>query len=294
MAWGATFDAAGFESPGFAKRTIAALDQSFAQGAVAVKIWKTIGLLIRSKSGAYLMADDPALRPILDAVAARNKTLFAHLAEPITSWLPLEKQKPSHALYYGAHPEWHMYKHPGVPSKQAILAARDRMLAQHPKLRVVGCHLGSMEEDVADAARRLDRYPNFAVDTAARMPDLMGQPRDKVRAFLMRYQDRILYATDIVWTGTSKEADVMKELRGHLQPRLALPGHERDHRLPHRPHKGEGVGTAAFRPAEDLLRERREVGARAGPLRTAIARAFRDSYFFRKLTSLKSNTAESS
>jgi predicted TIM-barrel fold metal-dependent hydrolase len=54
-----------------------------------------------------------------------------------------------------------------------------------------------MEEDVDDIARRLDRYPNFAVDTAARVVHLMRQPREKVRAFLIRYSDRVLYGTDI-------------------------------------------------------------------------------------------------
>ncbi|HEV2699935.1 MAG TPA: amidohydrolase, partial [Terriglobales bacterium] len=40
--------------------------------------------------------------------------------------------------------------------------------------------------------------PNFAVDTAARVEYLMMQPRDKVRAFLIKYQDRVLYGTDLV------------------------------------------------------------------------------------------------
>jgi predicted TIM-barrel fold metal-dependent hydrolase len=55
-----------------------------------------------------------------------------------------------------------------------------------------------METDVDQIASRFDRYPNFAVDTAARVEYLMMQPRDKVRAFLMKYQDRVLYGTDLV------------------------------------------------------------------------------------------------
>ena len=63
------------------------------------------------------------------------------------------------------------------------------MLANNPKLRVVGCHLGSMEADVGEIAQRFDRYPNFAVDTAARVVSLMMQPPEKVRTFLIKYQD---------------------------------------------------------------------------------------------------------
>ena len=86
---------------------------------------------------------------------------------------------------------------PGTPEKQTILQARDHLLAMNPDLRVVGAHLGSMENDLDDLSTRLDRYPNFAVDTAARVRTLAIQPRDKVRAFILKYQDRILYGTDL-------------------------------------------------------------------------------------------------
>jgi predicted TIM-barrel fold metal-dependent hydrolase len=56
-----------------------------------------------------------------------------------------------------------------------------------------------METDVHEIATRLDRYPHFAVDTAARVHYLMLQPRDKVRSFLIKYQDRILYGTDLLF-----------------------------------------------------------------------------------------------
>jgi len=67
----------------------------------------------------------------------------------------------------------------------------------NPKLRVVGAHLGSMEADVDQIAARFDKYPNFAVDTAARMQSLEIQPTEKVRAFILKYQDRIVYGTDL-------------------------------------------------------------------------------------------------
>ena len=45
-------------------------------------------------------------------------------------------------------------------------------------------------------AKRLDAYPNFAVDTAARIRYFARGDRDQVRQFLTQYQDRVLYATD--------------------------------------------------------------------------------------------------
>jgi predicted TIM-barrel fold metal-dependent hydrolase len=92
-----------------------------------------------------------------------------------------------------------------------ILAARDHLLAENPKLRVVGAHLGSMETDLDEIAKHLDRYPNFAVDTAARMEYLMIQPREKVRNFLTKYQDRIVYGTDLEFLNDEATADALKE-----------------------------------------------------------------------------------
>ncbi len=195
IAWATAFDARGFESREFPSQAIAGLTQSFDQGAIAVKIWKNVGMGIRSKSGAYLLPDNPALTPVFDAIQKADKTLIAHLAEPDGAWLPLNSSNPEIA-YYSRHPEWYMYGRGGVPAKETILAARDRILERHPKLRVVGCHLGSDEEHWDRLAKRLDEYPNFAVDVAARVRYFVRGDHEQARQFLMKYQDRVLYGTD--------------------------------------------------------------------------------------------------
>jgi hypothetical protein len=195
-AWCSTFDPQDFDKPGFASRSNKVLNDTFAQGAVAVKIYKSIGMELKKKDGSYLMPDDPVFRPILTDIAAHGRTVLAHIAEPTSSWRPLDPANPDYS-YYKDNPDWFMYLHPDHPSKETILAARDRMLADNPRLRVIGCHLGSMEVDVDDIAQHFDHYPNFAVDTAARTIYLMMQPPEKVRAFLTRYQDRVVYGTDL-------------------------------------------------------------------------------------------------
>src|SRR5262249_1489060 len=159
--------------------------------AIAVKIWKNIGMAIRAKTGAYLLPDDPALLPIYEAIQRADRTLVAHLAEPDGAWLPLDDRNPEFA-YYSKNPQWHMSGKPDAPVKDAILAARDKVLARYPNLRVVGCHLGSDEDDLKRLARRLDAYPNFAVDTAARVRYFARADRNQARDFLIHYQDRIL------------------------------------------------------------------------------------------------------
>lgn len=204
-AWCSTFDAQDFEKPNFAWQTNKVLNEAFAKGAVAVKIYKDIGMELKKRDGSYLMPDDPVFNPIFANIAARNRTVLAHIAEPTSSWRPLDPANPDYS-YYKNNPNWFMFLHPERPSKEAILAARDRMLANNPRMRVVGCHLGSMEVDVDDIARRFDRYPNFAIDTAARVIYLVMQPPEKVRAFLLKYQDRVLYGTDLElmpWSDTA-------------------------------------------------------------------------------------------
>jgi predicted TIM-barrel fold metal-dependent hydrolase len=189
-----TFDPFRFSQPDFLKTTIDQLNQDFANGAIAVKVWKNVGMELKDSRGHYVMVDDPRLEPIFQDIAAHNKTLIAHQAEPDVAWTPDPKALDS--SYYAEHPEWDMSKVAGAPTKSAVLASRDHLLAENPKLRVVGAHFGSMESDVNLVAQRLDRSPNFAVDTAARVPHLTIQPRAKVRAFLIKYQDRVLYGTD--------------------------------------------------------------------------------------------------
>jgi predicted TIM-barrel fold metal-dependent hydrolase len=202
-----TFDPFRLSQPDFLKTAIDQLNQDFDNGAIAVKVWKNVGMELKDSSGHYIMVDDPRLQPILQDIAAHNKTLIAHQAEPDVAWIPDSKAIDN--SYYVEHPEWNMSKIAGAPSKAVVIASRDHLLAKNPSLRVIGAHLGSMESNVDLVAQRLDRYPNFAVDTAARVPHLTMQPRAKVRAFLIKYQDRVLYGTD---TDIIRRSDVKSSI----------------------------------------------------------------------------------
>jgi predicted TIM-barrel fold metal-dependent hydrolase len=190
-----TFDLTRRDDPDYADQVKRWLDATFQKGAVMVKIWKEVGMDIKDRQGRFVMPDDPVFDPVYAFLAERHKPLLAHLAEPLEAWQPLNPDG-VHYGYYSKNPEWHVYKREGFPSHAQIVGARDRILEKHPKLTVIGAHLGSLEHDVDEIAPRLDRYPNFNVDTSARTVDLTRQPSDKVRAFLIKYQDRVLYGLD--------------------------------------------------------------------------------------------------
>ncbi len=191
-----TFDLTKRYEPDYAEQVAAWLDNSFEAGAIMTKIWKEVGMEMKTPAGEYLMPDDPVLDPIYKHLAMRNKPLLAHLAEPIAAWLPLNPES-VHYGYYSNNPEWHVYGREGFPSHETILAARDRILEKHPSLTVIGAHCGSMSHDLNEVAKRFDRYPNFYIDVSARTPDLRRQPAEKVRNFFIKYQDRIMYGTDL-------------------------------------------------------------------------------------------------
>lgn len=196
-----TFSMAGFGTPGWTERTIAALDAAFAKGAVAVKVWKNIGMVATDADGRRVFLDDPRFDGVMRHLEERGIPLIAHQGEPRNCWLPLDQMTTENdRSYFREHPEYYMYLHPEEPSYEALMAARDRFVARHPKLAFDGAHMASLEWSVDELAKFLDRYPNAVVDLAARLSNLQVQSnadRAKVRAFFIKYQDRILYGTDL-------------------------------------------------------------------------------------------------
>ena len=207
-----SFDPFSFSQPNYAQTATRGLDQDFANGAIAVKIWKNVGMEIKDASGRYLMPDDPVFQPIFEDIAAHNRTLVAHVADPDSGWQAPNPSSPDYE-YYRDHPAAYMYGKKGVPDKAQILAARDHVLEKNPHLRVVGAHLGSMESNLTELGQHLDRYPNFAVDLAARMPYFEMVPRDTIIAFITKYQDRLIYGTDNGFRGgTSKTIEHLESV----------------------------------------------------------------------------------
>lgn len=213
--WATTFSMQGFGTPGWSDRVNAALVRDTAQGARAVKIWKNVGMIEKDADGKLVMLDAPALSPVAEQVRALGLALIGHQGEPHNCWLPLDQMTTDNDReYFRNHPEYHMFLHPDQPGYEDQIAARDRFVAAHPQLRFVGAHMGSLEYDVDRLAAFLDRYPNASVDLAARMSQVQYQSlrdRDKVRGFFIRYQDRLLYGTDLTFGPDADPAEFKRE-----------------------------------------------------------------------------------
>jgi predicted TIM-barrel fold metal-dependent hydrolase len=149
-----------------------------------------------------VMIDNPRFDPVFDFIIQNKIPVLGHLGEPKNCWLPLEEMTiKGDKSYYTAFPVYHMYRHPEYPSYEAQIASRDHLLEKHPDMQFIGAHLGSLEWNVDELAKRLDKFPNMAVDMAARITHLQFQSASrwqKVHDFMIKYQDRLLYATDNV------------------------------------------------------------------------------------------------
>jgi predicted TIM-barrel fold metal-dependent hydrolase len=214
VVYATTFSVGTFNTNDWQQQTIAKIKNAVLDGAIAVKIWKNVGMDLKDTNGNFVMIDNPKLDPVLDYLAKNNIPLIAHLAEPKECWMPLE-QMVLHKGYYSEHPEYHMYLHPEYPSYETHMKARDHMLEKHPDLKFINAHLGSLEWSLEELSKRLDKFPNMAVDLA-RMPELFLHAKNdwqKTRNFFIKYQDRLLYATDVQVAQTNDPA-VMKE-RSH-------------------------------------------------------------------------------
>jgi predicted TIM-barrel fold metal-dependent hydrolase len=213
---------------------------------VACKFWKNIGMAIKKPDETFLMIDDPLFDPIYEYLERSGRTALMHIADPLASWQPPDEQNP-HFNYYSQHSEWHMYLKPDYPSHEQLMDARDRVLERFPKLRVVGAHLASLEHDVAEVTRRLERYPNLAVDTSARTLDLALQDKDSVRTFFSKYQDRILFGTDVVETKPlssateEKRSEAVEGLMSRIKLILSFFGSEDDLEFRGRQIRGLGL-----------------------------------------------------
>ncbi|MEP6883125.1 MAG: amidohydrolase family protein [Gammaproteobacteria bacterium] len=196
-----TFSMNGFGGAGWTANTISHIDSELARGALAVKVWKNIGMVEKNTQGHLIMLDDPGFDGVMRHLEERGIPLIAHQAEPKNCWLPLDAMTTENdRSYFRDHPEYYMYLHPEQPSYEDLMGARDRFVARHPQLHFVGAHMASLEWSVDRVAKFLDAYPNASIDLAARMTQVQYQSKDhyaKVRRFFIRYQDRILYGTDL-------------------------------------------------------------------------------------------------
>jgi predicted TIM-barrel fold metal-dependent hydrolase len=187
--------------PGYPKWQADELARAKDAGAKGVKVLKTLGLYLREQitTGPLVKIDDPRFDPMWEACGALGLAVAIHVSDPEAFFLPIDRFNERYEELH-AHPDWSFHGK-DFPSNAELMAARDRVLARHPKTTFIGLHVGHGAENLAAVSAALDKYANFHVEIGARIGELGRQPRAS-RAFFEKFQDRILFGTDAVPRGT--------------------------------------------------------------------------------------------
>lgn len=184
-----------FKEADYPKLQAQAIEQAQRAGAHGLKILKTLGLYLRENttSGSLVKIDDVHFDPMWDACAQLNMPVAIHISDPVAFFTPSDRFNERYEELNN-HPDWSFYGK-DFPNNAALIAARNRVMARHPKTQFVTLHFGNFAENLQNVAENLDRFPNMSVDMAARIGELGRQPVT-ARKFFEKYQDRILFATD--------------------------------------------------------------------------------------------------
>ena len=173
------------------------LERAHAAGARGLKLTKTLGLYLREQitRGPLVAIDDPRFDPMWETCAALSMPVAIHVSDPAAFFLPVDRFNERYEELH-AHPDWSV-QGGDFPSNGELLAARDRVIARHPRTTFIGLHVGHWAENLSAVGEALAHFPNLHVEIGARIGELGRQPR-AARRFFEAYQDRILFGTDAI------------------------------------------------------------------------------------------------
>ncbi len=190
----ANVDWARINDPDFAPQAAAQLERDVkVGGAAGLKVFKNLGMDTYWADGSRVRTDDARLAPIWEKAGALGIPVLIHTAEPPAFFLPVDRhneryleltQFPGRARPPGKYPPF-----------DSLIAEQHRMFKRHPNTTFVSAHLSWLGQDLGRLGRTLDSIPNMNVEVAAALYEIGRQPRAG-RAFLVKYQDRVLMGKD--------------------------------------------------------------------------------------------------
>jgi len=139
--------------------------------------------------------------------------LVFHVGDPPAFWDPDDEW--SNAM------GWNYAKGGFVPL-QELYRQVDAVLRRHPGLTVIFAHFFFLADDLARAEGYLVRYPNLHLEVTpgAEMYFSFSRDVERTRAFFLRWQDRIVYGTDVFigsWGPRTAESDRYYEVVAGLR-----------------------------------------------------------------------------
>lgn len=186
-------DYSGFQDPGFGPAAAAELERCFRAGARGVGELSDKGRGLGATSNVLGMhIDDPRMDAILRKCAELKMPVNIHVGEDRWMYEPMDKTNDGLMNAW----KWQVASGPGILGHDEVVDSLEAAVKKHPGTLFVACHLANCCSDLNRLGVMLDRYPNLHADIGARYSELSPIPRF-VKQFFTRYQDRILYGTDM-------------------------------------------------------------------------------------------------
>ena len=179
--------------PGFESLVYRTIRDLKAKGCVALKLWKNMTLMGEKYFGKNIALDDPHYDCIFRACGEEGLPIIIHVADPPCFFRPTDPDN-EHYICLSQHPEWSFCR-PGIASFDEHMAMQEAVIRKHPDTTFIVAHVGSYAENLGKVAEWMEKYPNMYIDVAARLDQLGRQPYS-ARAFINRFQDRVLFGTD--------------------------------------------------------------------------------------------------
>jgi predicted TIM-barrel fold metal-dependent hydrolase len=172
---------------------VAGLREDARRGALGLKVTKELGLRFVEPDGSMVRIDDARLTPIWREAGKLGLPVLIHTSDPVGFFSPADPTN-EHFPSLLKHPGWSFYG--SRFSKDELLAQRTRMMADNPDTTFICPHVANMPEDLDWVCDLLEKLPNVCIDFSARMDELGRQPYS-ARDFLIRWQDRVVFAADM-------------------------------------------------------------------------------------------------
>ena len=180
----------------FGRRVVEQIRDAHKKGASGLKFLKQFGLGYRNPDGSLIKIDDRRWDPIWKTCGELGMPILIHTADPAAFFKPIDKTN-ERWEELSRHPDWSFHDKK-FPSRDELLAARNRVIARHPRTQFICAHLANNPEDLQTVSQWLEKYPNMHVEIASRIAELGRQPYS-AREFLIKYRDRVLFGTDGPW-----------------------------------------------------------------------------------------------
>ncbi|MCC6290410.1 MAG: amidohydrolase family protein [Chitinophagaceae bacterium] len=197
------FDYTGINEPGGIERSVKELERCWKIGARGVGELgdKGLGEDYSDPVPAGMHVDDPRLQPLFKKCGELKMPVSVHVADPMWMYEPMDSTNDGLMNAY----TWKIDKtKPGLLGHAELIQTLENVVKHNPNTTFIACHYANCEYDLEILGRLFQQYKNLYADIAARYAETAPIPR-YMQSFFDRYQDRLVYGTDMGFDTTMYE-----------------------------------------------------------------------------------------